>query len=41
MTEITEQDKIYLERAVELSRQGMRQGAGGPFGAVLCWIIKL
>ena len=35
MTEITEKDKIYLERAVELSRQGMRQGAGGPFGAVV------
>ncbi len=35
MIEITKKDRTYLERAVELSRQGMRQGAGGPFGAVV------
>jgi guanine deaminase len=25
----------FMRRAIELARQGMRQGAGGPFGAVI------
>ena len=25
----------FMHRAIELSRQGMRKGAGGPFGAVI------
>lgn len=25
----------YMRRAIELARQGMNQGAGGPFGAVV------
>lgn len=28
-------DERFLERAVELSRQGARNGEGGPFGAVI------
>ncbi len=28
-------DRELLQRAVDLSRQGMRRGAGGPFGAVV------
>lgn len=32
---ITERDKRFLERAIELSRQGMQQGHGGPFGCVV------
>jgi len=28
-------DGIFLEEAVQLSRQGMRAGEGGPFGAVV------
>lgn len=27
--------EIYMRRAIELARQGMNQGAGGPFGAVV------
>ncbi len=26
---------IFMRRAIELARQGMNQGAGGPFGAVV------
>ena len=29
------EDHAYLERAVEISRDGMRAGKGGPFGAVI------
>ena len=28
-------EKRFLERAIELSRQGMRKGNGGPFGCVI------
>lgn len=28
-------DKKFLERAIELSRQGMQGGSGGPFGCVI------
>ena len=31
----TERDKKFLERAIELSRQGMQSGKGGPFGCVV------
>ncbi len=27
--------EIFMHRAIELARQGMNQGAGGPFGAVV------
>ncbi len=30
-----ERDKKFLERAIELSRQGMEGGKGGPFGCVI------
>jgi guanine deaminase len=29
------QDQIFLERAISLSRQGMKGGKGGPFGCVV------
>ena len=28
-------EKRFLERAIELSRQGMQKGRGGPFGCVI------
>lgn len=28
-------DDIFLTRAIELARQGSRQGDGGPFGAII------
>lgn len=31
----TEKDKQFLERAIELSRSGMQDGHGGPFGCVV------
>jgi guanine deaminase len=34
---LTPQENKYLERAIELSRQGMKGGQGGPFG---CIIVK-
>lgn len=27
--------EVFMRRAIELGRQGMNQGAGGPFGAVV------
>lgn len=27
--------EIFMRRAIELAREGMNQGAGGPFGAVI------
>ena len=27
--------EIFMQRAIELARKGMNQGAGGPFGAVV------
>jgi len=32
---LTEKQKQFLERAIELSRQGMQNGQGGPFGCVI------
>jgi guanine deaminase len=34
---LKENENIFLERAIELSRNGMQQGSGGPFG---CIIVK-
>ena len=34
---LKENENKFLERAIELSRKGMRQGSGGPFG---CLIVK-
>jgi tRNA(Arg) A34 adenosine deaminase TadA len=34
---LTDKEKRFLERAIELSRQGMQGGQGGPFG---CIIVK-
>ena len=31
----TDRDKRFMERAIELSRQGMLGGQGGPFGCVV------
>jgi guanine deaminase len=30
-----EDREVFMRRAIELARQGMNQGAGGPFGAVV------
>ncbi len=35
MKKLTERDKKFLERAIELSRKGMQGGEGGPFGCVV------
>ena len=32
---ITDRDKRFMEKAIELSRQGMLGGHGGPFGCVV------
>jgi tRNA(Arg) A34 adenosine deaminase TadA len=32
---MNEDEKRFLERAIELSRRGMQQGNGGPFGCVI------
>ena len=32
---MTEQDEKFMLRAIELARNGMETGAGGPFGAVV------
>jgi guanine deaminase len=32
---LTEREKKFLERAIELSGQGMKSGQGGPFGCVV------
>jgi tRNA(Arg) A34 adenosine deaminase TadA len=32
---ITESDKLYLRMAIELARQGVEEGQGGPFGCVI------
>lgn len=34
---ITEEDKIYLQQAIELAKDGIEKGMGGPFG---CIIVK-
>ena len=35
MDDMNTQDQRYLARAVDLSREHMEEGAGGPFGAVI------
>lgn len=35
MNQISQQDREYLGRAIELSRRGMQGGKGGPFGCVI------
>ena len=32
---MTEQDEIFMRRAIELAQNGVDSGAGGPFGAVI------
>jgi len=32
---MTENDKKFMQRAIQLSQEGMNSGAGGPFGAVV------
>ncbi len=32
---ITETDRLFINRAIELSEKGMNSNAGGPFGAVI------
>ena len=32
---MTDREKKFLERAIELSRKGMESGNGGPFGCVI------
>jgi guanine deaminase len=32
---MSDREMKFLERAIELSRQGMQSGAGGPFGCVI------
>ena len=32
---MTDQDRKYMERAIELARSGVEANAGGPFGAVV------
>jgi guanine deaminase len=32
---LTKEERIFLERAIELSREGMENGHGGPFGCVV------
>ena len=32
---MTNVENQFLERAIELSREGMRTGKGGPFGCVI------
>lgn len=32
---MTEQDKHFMERAIELSHHAMNENSGGPFGAVI------
>jgi guanine deaminase len=32
---MTEKDKIFMQRAIDLADKGMNNGSGGPFGAVI------
>lgn len=32
---MTATDRKFMQRAIELAKQGMNEGAGGPFGAVV------
>ena len=38
---LTEKQKEFLERAIELSRLGMQDGKGGPFGCVIVMNDKI
>jgi guanine deaminase len=35
MDSITEREQKFLEKAIQLSREGMKDGKGGPFGCVI------
>jgi tRNA(Arg) A34 adenosine deaminase TadA len=35
MSKLSAKEKVFLERAIQLSRQGMEKGQGGPFGCVI------
>lgn len=35
MSRLTEREKKFLEKAIELSKKGMQGGSGGPFGCVI------
>ncbi len=32
---MTEEDKKFMQRAIDLAKEGMKSNAGGPFGAVV------
>ena len=32
---MTEEDKMFMQRAIDLAKKGMESNAGGPFGAVV------
>jgi guanine deaminase len=32
---LTKRQEYFLERAIELSREGMQKGFGGPFGCII------
>ncbi|MDD2380168.1 MAG: nucleoside deaminase [Mariniphaga sp.] len=32
---MTKKDKYFMQRAIDLAQEGMNQGSGGPFGAVI------
>lgn len=32
---MNEQDKKFMQKAIDLAKEGVRKGAGGPFGAVV------
>jgi guanine deaminase len=32
---VTEKDKTFLRQAIELAREGVEQGKGGPFGCII------
>ncbi|HYF30943.1 MAG TPA: nucleoside deaminase [Chitinophagaceae bacterium] len=38
---LSQQEKSFLDRAVELSRMGMESGNGGPFGCVIVFEDKI
>src|SRR5690606_40497490 len=35
MSIISKEENEFLERAIEISREGMKKGEGGPFGCVI------
>jgi guanine deaminase len=32
---VTEKDEIYLRQAIEMAKQGVEKGVGGPFGCII------